>query len=735
MACTRCGYSGADNCQECNETAGYIFKSPSKCVPRNCAEGFFLNLTSLVCQSCLENCKTCTGSANCTECLKGYSLSDNSTKCSSCISRTGLTSKPGSDVCVEICGDGIDLGMLGCDDGNTVDGDGCSSNCEVEPGFTCQKPAEGPNVCYTTVPPSPSLKISGSKNEHVTLSFSRTIVSAAGTLIPTIELSLLHVAKDCVLKYAFRVPKAKSNFTQLVADLTIECSVSSTAKLKATFRSPGLFVDENRIGMTETAVTVCLNKASWIDPNSAQLVASAGSGFNSANVVVMCASLGQYLLQSVALGSLWALVNMAQLIYYTPVFSTQIPANLNMFIANYLTVAQIQIPSSLNFVSLPTEWLDQLQSSLIDGNLKDFGLSSLSFLYNFYQQLFTWLALLCCYLCLVALDRLRPKGRFLFIQEWKQDYVFNGVIRVLIECFIDLSFYSILNISYLDTSNPLSTISCYLSGVGLLLAIGFFVWCTVTVSQPRAEYASKSFVQHYSSLTEEFKANAGPFRRGYYVVFMLRRALFALVLVSMSAMVKTQLGIAIVLDLVMLTYIGMLRPFESRVDNYLNFFNEGVVLFTHCSLLVINMFNLDGSPAGWACIGLIVVSAGQSWAIMVKLMAKPALDFVMRLCHPGQAVSAPANGGSSRKGKARAVLIQNFPSSPVVVATKWAKQQKCGVDEEEKKGEDDNIDNTKAGVAEEGEGTFRQRARREMAAEPASHSKPTLRVWCIRKWL
>ena len=38
--------------------------------------------------------------------------------------------------CDETCGDGR-LFELDCDDGNTIDGDGCSSSCSVEIGFNC----------------------------------------------------------------------------------------------------------------------------------------------------------------------------------------------------------------------------------------------------------------------------------------------------------------------------------------------------------------------------------------------------------------------------------------------------------------------------------------------------------------------------------------------------------------------------------------------------------------------
>ena len=47
-------------------------------------------------------------------------------------------------MCVFTCGNGILEGLEGCDDGNTLDGDGCTSTCEVELGFAC---TGEPSVC------------------------------------------------------------------------------------------------------------------------------------------------------------------------------------------------------------------------------------------------------------------------------------------------------------------------------------------------------------------------------------------------------------------------------------------------------------------------------------------------------------------------------------------------------------------------------------------------------------
>lgn len=64
-----------------------------------------------VCTACpQEGCIECDSDTVCTNCSQEYYL--NGVECS------------------EVCGDGK-LFNLKCDDGNTVDGDGCSSNCEV----------------------------------------------------------------------------------------------------------------------------------------------------------------------------------------------------------------------------------------------------------------------------------------------------------------------------------------------------------------------------------------------------------------------------------------------------------------------------------------------------------------------------------------------------------------------------------------------------------------------------
>jgi len=65
-----------------------------------------------LCQNCYPNISN-PSTVSCTQCSNGYVPNALKTSCD------------------PICGDGILLGTEGCDDGNVLNGDGCSSACIV----------------------------------------------------------------------------------------------------------------------------------------------------------------------------------------------------------------------------------------------------------------------------------------------------------------------------------------------------------------------------------------------------------------------------------------------------------------------------------------------------------------------------------------------------------------------------------------------------------------------------
>ena len=64
-----------------------------------------------------------------------------------CAPEDGYTCTGAPSVCTTTCGDGVVAGGEACDDGGTVGGDGCSEICTVQDGFTC---TGAPSACVTT---------------------------------------------------------------------------------------------------------------------------------------------------------------------------------------------------------------------------------------------------------------------------------------------------------------------------------------------------------------------------------------------------------------------------------------------------------------------------------------------------------------------------------------------------------------------------------------------------------
>lgn len=69
----------------------------------------------------------------------------------------------------------MNFGNYECDDGNNIDGDGCSSDCNVEAGFKCTSNKNGPDVCIDTT--SPEMIITVLKNNVIQITFTKEVIS------------------------------------------------------------------------------------------------------------------------------------------------------------------------------------------------------------------------------------------------------------------------------------------------------------------------------------------------------------------------------------------------------------------------------------------------------------------------------------------------------------------------------------------------------------------------------
>ena len=164
--CQTCVGPGEEDCIICNYIGGFVKKSTeyvSGCMKLYCSEQYFeeiLESGKHVCTSCHFSCLDCSGklASNCLKCPKGRILFNNvtGTYCTTCagIHPGYLGTKEDPEKCSEVCGDSRNMGILECDDGNLVSGDGCDENCKVENGYDCKGGGiENPDLCLDIVPP------------------------------------------------------------------------------------------------------------------------------------------------------------------------------------------------------------------------------------------------------------------------------------------------------------------------------------------------------------------------------------------------------------------------------------------------------------------------------------------------------------------------------------------------------------------------------------------------------
>ena len=118
----------------------------------------FFNTNTNNCETCnLKGCIICNTTTTCQICdtANNYGLVSDGT-CKQCLFTClcdgytlpkYLNQTDGQEYCSTVCGDGLKRNQEQCDDGNTVNGDGCSSTCQIETAWSCNN--DPVNTCCT----------------------------------------------------------------------------------------------------------------------------------------------------------------------------------------------------------------------------------------------------------------------------------------------------------------------------------------------------------------------------------------------------------------------------------------------------------------------------------------------------------------------------------------------------------------------------------------------------------
>jgi len=384
-------------------------------------------------------------------------------------------------------------------------------------------------------------------------------------------------------------------------------------------------------------------------------VDGAGSSFSASSMVTLGVVVGASLLQSTVVGSFWSFVNMVQIISYIPLLKLEIPYNFQIFLTEYLSVAKVAIPFNLLPIPNPLDFLKAFITDSLGENFSICGYETFSFIYNFGQELTTWICIFGFYLVLCFFDRILPDNSFILIRRWKKDYEYNAVIRILIETNMNLVFCAFLNIWVAYPTNFARKLSLAGACLASFLSFGFLARSFWLVERPLKVLRSKAFKERYGNIVEDLIVRKKHLvARYYYPIYLIRRIIYAVVLIVLYEYPKIQMGLIIFVTTgPMFLYLCIVRPFKNFTSNILNIANEGIVVICFSSIGILNMETFKSNTimnVGWMLISLVLLSLGTSWFVMLPGATKELINTVKELIF-GKAQSTSSNIIDNQKNK------------------------------------------------------------------------------------
>ncbi|CAG9327428.1 unnamed protein product [Blepharisma stoltei] len=654
--CSQCVENAILKSGQCECQSGYI-KQSSKCVDK-CEDGYYLDLNTQSCLSCLSNCLKCSEENICTICENDFVLkngicecadsyfTDSSNKCSKCdslcltcsIISSNCTSctqsapilydtnncypcksfegysssfivsaKDFSDTllsqlssnCIEICGDGRNMGQAQCDDGNNNNGDGCSSNCTVETGWSCSGGSTNSlDICKDLMPPSPILAYLSENGSGylLVLSFSEAVYF-------DIEIPKnIKIEISGITKFIWSISLKNSIY---IITLEIYENVASGTSVIVNFIDPSSVVDLNGNVMQEsyaqtklaTSFTYQLGQLMETSVTTVTTSATVGAVVGSISSGM---TLGMFNLQA-----LWGMVEMMQIQYYLIFLSPKYPDNLLSYISALSIANGNFLPNPFQKYLIKRDPFPDPPERFIEENFNT------DFIMNAGQFLLVWFLILIGLPIVLLFLKLFPK---VSIFRWlKRSYLFSILLRIGIESFLEITLSVFLQWREISEPNQnigyLSLILSFITMAYLILTFLLIIWQVTLKSEE--ELTTEVHEVRFGTLYEGFKTSS-KLTASFLLLQNARRVLFAIFCVFLYEYTIIQVTLSAVLSFIYTISLVLLRPFKSKIlGNGLHISSEFCYFSAHCMILKFlddQLSDNDRVRLGWIVIALLCFS-------------------------------------------------------------------------------------------------------------------------------
>eukprot|EP01022_Parablepharisma_sp_SALTPOND_P034527 TRINITY_DN920_c0_g1_i1.p6 TRINITY_DN920_c0_g1~~TRINITY_DN920_c0_g1_i1.p6 ORF type:complete len:224 (+),score=6.17 TRINITY_DN920_c0_g1_i1:3523-4194(+) len=212
--------------------------------------------------------------------------------------------------------------------------------------------------------------------------------------------------------YLLTAFSANTVFDSLPIQANVTCSLRNYEIFKVKFLNPKLIQDLRNNSLCTPVLTARALRYVYISEAEKIAIEGTGSAFSVMSLITLGLAILIRLLKSAAMESFWDFVNMLQLLSFGPIISCVVPHNLEMFLTEYLEVCKVTFPFRLlpSWLPSPTDYLSSFLTVPFNERFLICGYEALSFIYNFAEELATWVLLLGFYILLKLLTCIFSKS-------------------------------------------------------------------------------------------------------------------------------------------------------------------------------------------------------------------------------------------------------------------------------------------------------------------------------------
>ena len=514
----------------------------------------------------------------------------NGTGCHLCTDIPGM----GKD-CKEVCGDGLlfntETSGHQCDDGNNVNGDGCDSNCQKEPGWDCQRNnSYTPDVCHDTTPFNLTLKLSPSNPEKVIIQpnperrklkflSSKTLMKIINFTIPQLNYTVDYDYKIQIDNSSNQIV-IKINYSQTVQNIQMSLTfLKPQARIlqSATHSSSETICDEFGIGMDSTyynaPITSNLYPYKAYSNDTKQKTNTIAKSETVTTIAFIVTTGPLYLFQ--AFSMFWMMVDCIQISYFLQYLNVEYPINLEAFLKILQNANLNFLPNPFSSLTSDIDSTTTVPNQEAPKRFTDLGITS-SFLVNAGSQMLLFSVVFFVFYFVIFGDLYCQKKKIagkimVYTKKLREGLEYGFMLRVFFMVYMQLCLGSMLQLRDPDVSTSYNTFSSILGYLCFLILLGMFIALMRVINT--SDFTEEKNIKKFSILYEDYRKDTW-MQRNFPVISVLKKFLIIGILVFLHDMPKLEILFSIIVSVMSFTVLVIARPFERRLTNFVMAFTE-----------------------------------------------------------------------------------------------------------------------------------------------------------------